>query len=92
MPNDAREFDLKTKHTETHAFIQWKGTDACIDFRCHCGRHYHIDAEFLYFIKCPACGALWEMPSMLFPRLLSKDSPHAAHAHVPPIEDSDVLD
>jgi hypothetical protein len=50
------------------AFIQWKGTDVCMDFHCECGQHYHIDAEFAYAVKCVKCDAVWEMPSILFPR------------------------
>ena len=52
----------------THAFIQWKGTDVCMDFYCDCGVDFHIDAFFAYAIKCPSCGSIWEMPWHLFPR------------------------
>lgn len=61
-------FDLDTIIKETHVFIQWKGTDACLDFHCDCGAYHHIDAEFLYAIKCHKCNTIWEMPSHLFPR------------------------
>ena len=43
-------------------FIQWKGTDLCADFTCECGESYHIDAMFVYAIKC-TCGLTYEMPS-----------------------------
>lgn len=36
-------------------WIQWKGTDVCIDLHCECGYHDHFDGEFLYFYECPAC-------------------------------------
>jgi len=36
-----------------HAWIQWKGTDVCMDVRCACGRSLHLDASFTYFIECP---------------------------------------
>ena len=42
---------------EAHGWIQWKGTDACIDLHCKCGHLGHLDREFLYFYKCKACGA-----------------------------------
>ena len=61
-------FDLRTKLPMTHAFIQWKGTDVCMDFRCDCGSNEHIDAMFVYFVKCHKCGTVWEMPTYLFPR------------------------
>lgn len=44
-----------------HAWIQWKGTDACMDVYCRCGEHFHIDAEFAYRVKCPACKKVWVM-------------------------------
>lgn len=42
---------------QPHCWIQWKGTDVCMDFHCECGEHSHIDADFTYAIKCPSCGA-----------------------------------
>ncbi|WP_145670196.1 hypothetical protein [Bradyrhizobium stylosanthis] len=53
---------------ETHAFIQWKGTDVCMDFHCECGAHNHFDGYFAYTVKCQHCGAVWEMPHYLKPR------------------------
>ncbi|MAL39225.1 MAG: hypothetical protein CMO04_05000 [Thalassospira sp.] len=50
------------KHgSETECHIQWKGTDLCADFRCECGETHHIDAMFVYAIKC-TCGSVWQMP------------------------------
>jgi len=42
-----------------HGWIQWKGTDVCMDIHCKCGQHSHIDAEFAYHVKCPACGTVY---------------------------------
>jgi hypothetical protein len=44
-----------------HAWIQWKGTDVCMDVHCSCGEHTHVDADFTYYIRCGACGKLWAM-------------------------------
>lgn len=44
-----------------HAWIQWKGTDVCMDVHCSCGAHSHIDADFTYFVECPACGQVFAM-------------------------------
>jgi hypothetical protein len=52
-----REWDLTSEPQETNAFLQWKNTDACFDFRCECG----------------AKGHFWEMPAMLFPRKSKRD-------------------
>lgn len=42
-----------------HGSIQWKGTEVCMDVRCACGYHSHIDGEFLYYIQCPNCGQVY---------------------------------
>lgn len=38
-----------------HAWIQWKGTEVCMDVHCRCGAHGHVDASFACFYKCLAC-------------------------------------
>jgi hypothetical protein len=43
------------------ARIQWKGTDICMDFECKCGHGFHVDGEFVFYIKCPGCDALYAM-------------------------------
>lgn len=59
---DPEEFPFTTPaESETRMFIQWKGTDVCIDFQCTCGQHSHFDGYFAYALKCPSCGAIWEM-------------------------------
>ena len=42
-----------------HGWVQWKGTDVCMDVHCKCGHHSHIDADFAYFVKCPKCGTVY---------------------------------
>jgi hypothetical protein len=44
---------------QPHAWIQWKGTDVCMDVHCKCGEHFHIDGFFAYSVKCPSCGHIW---------------------------------
>ena len=46
--------------SEVNMFIQWKGTDVCLDFNCPCGRSGHFDGYFAYFLRC-ACGVVYEM-------------------------------
>lgn len=46
-------------------FIQWKGTDACFDFRCQCGYFAHVDGEFIYYLRCPRCRRVFQMPQDL---------------------------
>jgi len=52
-------------------FLQWKGTDACFDFHCKCGAHCHFDGDFAYYVECPHCNRIYEMPFNLFPREVS---------------------
>jgi hypothetical protein len=39
-----------------HGWVQWKGTDVCMDIHCICGCHSHFDGDFAYAVKCPECG------------------------------------
>jgi hypothetical protein len=58
------------------AFIQWKGTDVCLDFHCTCGEQGHIDDDFAYYVQCMACGAVYEMPvTVPMRRLLEGEEP-----------------
>ncbi len=50
----------KNKHENPHGWIQWKGTQVCMDVYCICGEHSHIDADFIYHIKCVKCGQVYE--------------------------------
>lgn len=42
-----------------HCWIQWKGTNVCMDFYCKCGAGGHIDNWSVYYIECPECGAVY---------------------------------
>lgn len=57
-----------------HAFIQWKGTDVCMDFYCECGEENHFDGYFAYVVKCAGCGQEWEMPAFVVPRKRCADT------------------
>lgn len=46
-----------------YGFIQWKGTDVCMDIHCICGAHEHYDGDFLYYYKCKTCGRIFEVGS-----------------------------
>lgn len=45
----------------SHGWIQWKGTDVCMDVHCACGELTHVDGEFCYTIRCGACGQLYDV-------------------------------
>ncbi len=63
-------------------FIQWKGTDVCLDFHCFkCNTFAHLDADFAYFLRCPTCGQHYAMPSVV--SLLAVELPVTASIQVP---------
>jgi hypothetical protein len=62
-------------HEGTKTFIQWKGTDVCMDFHCKCGLHMHFDCEFLYFVRCSGCGTDYMMSSQV---MAIETPPHLA--------------
>jgi hypothetical protein len=43
------------------AWIQWKGTDVCMDVRCDCGAVSHVDADFAYYYRCPSCREVFRV-------------------------------
>lgn len=60
---------LDSKHEPPpgpRGWIQWKGTDICMDVYCACGESSHVDAEFVYFVRCPHCKAVyWVSPHVV---------------------------
>lgn len=56
FPSDTIEKDFPTPH----GWIQWKGTDVCMDITCTCGFISHFHGEFCYHVKCPKCGQVYE--------------------------------
>jgi len=41
------------------AFIQWKGTDVCMDLTClGCGERLHVHGDFAYYVRCHVCDQL----------------------------------
>lgn len=44
---------------QPHGWIQWKGTNVCMDVHCECGELTHVDGDFAYHVKCSNCGAVY---------------------------------
>jgi len=62
QPDSNKEFPFTTPAgSDAEMFIQWKGTDVCLDFYCPCGTHGHFDGMFAYAVRCPHCNAIYEM-------------------------------
>ena len=56
---------MELKEAASDVFIQWKGTDVCLDFHCYkCNTFGHVDADFVYFIQCPTCRQVYQMPDV----------------------------
>ena len=64
-----------------HGWIQWKGTDACVDIHCYCGESSHYDGDFMYQIKCPHCGKLWDTGGHFI--LKESDEPEDEYTKLP---------
>ncbi len=53
-------FEIQEKYMDKpHGWIQWKGTDVCMDVHCLCGEPGHVDSEFCYHVKCHNCGRVY---------------------------------
>jgi len=52
----ARVYARDNPEGDAHGWIQWKGTDVCMDLHCKCGAFMHFDGGFFYHFKCPHCS------------------------------------
>lgn len=60
--DESEAWDIEEKFEDMpHGWIQWKGTDVCMDVHCKCGCLSHIDATFAYFVKCAECGTVYSV-------------------------------
>lgn len=55
------------------AFIQWKGTEVCMDVYCPCGEQFHIDDMFVYAVQCPYCEKRLELSCMIELRVMPEE-------------------
>ncbi len=44
---------------QSSGWIQWKGTNVCLDIHCSCGKSSHVDGEFAYSVECPHCHTIY---------------------------------
>lgn len=52
--------------SEPELYVQWKGTEVCLDFQCECSAEedayeFHFDGFMFGHVKCPRCGTVWEI-------------------------------
>lgn len=77
MSERNEEFPFTTPEgSDARMFIQWKGTDVCMDFYCECGTHVHGDGYGAYNVECGACGAFYEMGTQVIAKKV--DQPDGA--------------
>ncbi|MGN6561819.1 MAG: hypothetical protein ACTHMU_04095 [Thermomicrobiales bacterium] len=60
VPNDWPSLERNKDRQPPYGWIQWKGTDVCMDVHCICGNPLHVDADFCYHIRCAYCGQVYE--------------------------------
>lgn len=63
-----RKLDGKPSVDSYHTgnvFLQYKGTDICVDLYCTCGDQFHYDGYFATWLRCPHCRKVWELPHLL---------------------------
>lgn len=71
-------YDQDNPETDSHGWIQWKGTSVCIDIHCECGCHSHIDADFMYYVSCPECKRKFAVGQNI--KLIPLNDEQAKHA------------
>ncbi len=71
-------FAADQKIDGAHGWIQWKGTDVCMDIHCTCGAHHHHDGDFFYHFECPDCKRVFAVGQNV--KLIELNPEQAAHA------------
>lgn len=67
--------------TETpQGFIQYKGTNICIDLICKCGYRGHYDGDFLYYYRCPKCNTVYQLSCRV--KLYELSEEESKHTHI----------
>ena len=75
---DRERFPSLNEPTQPGArgWLQWKGTEACIDITCPCGYEAHFDGSFCYHVKCPQCNQVYEVGGHVRLYPLDWEPPH----------------
>lgn len=77
------------KQETANGFIQYKGTDLCMDLNCICGEQSHVDGDFVSLLQCPHCDRIYLMPIFIKPILLTKGQVEIAEKSLPSIKIAD---
>lgn len=67
---------------DAYGWIQWKGTNVCLDATCVCGASGHIDGSFAYYFRCIECGRRYALgPTIKLIELTDEQAAYAATRH-----------
>lgn len=69
----AYKWTLTAPEESYRVYIQYKGTDICMDFHCECGNDTHFDGDFTYAVRCPYCKGVYELSSYINTRKLTPE-------------------
>ena len=59
---------------DDQCFIQWKGTDICMDWTCPtCGERQHVDGYFCYALQCASCNQFCHVGTTVVLTPISED-------------------
>jgi len=72
-----RVYSRDNPKNDPYGWIQWKGTNVCMDIHCLCGYFGHVDQEFFYFYECPECHRKFAVGQNI--KLIELDSEEVSH-------------
>ena len=68
-----REFPYsRPEGSDASMFLQWKGTDVCLDFDCRCGASGHLDGYFAYAVRCTSCGTIYQLGTQVIAKAVAE--------------------
>lgn len=75
------EIDSQHVSDKPHGWIQWKGTEVCIDLHCKCGYLGHFDGYFFFYYRCPKCQQVYSVGQNVILHPLTDKEASIANAH-----------
>ena len=67
----------KRLEDRNYAFLQWKGTQVCMDLYCVCGEQWHLDEDFTYAVRCPHCRRVFKVEPYVRIHEVPEDEVHS---------------
>lgn len=73
-------FEKEIQDAHPFGWIQYKGSNICVDIHCDCGELSHYDGDFAYAVRCPYCQKQWVLGQTV--RLVELSPEMEEHFHV----------